>query len=82
MFYFAIVVNKPSNLKVSLQALRLKVFLFHKIVLYLWQKLPHMTQEERNTRYQKLMTQPVGVLIEHIIRLEEETKKPGSFAGG
>lgn len=34
-----------------------------------------MTQEERNTRYQKLMTQPVGVLIEHIIRLEEENEK-------
>ena len=34
-----------------------------------------MTQEERNARYQKLMTQPVGVLIELIIKLEEENEK-------
>lgn len=34
-----------------------------------------MTTEEKSERYRKLMTQPVGVLIEHIIRLEEENEK-------
>lgn len=34
-----------------------------------------MTQEEKQERYKKLMTQPIGVLIEHIIRLEEENEK-------
>ncbi len=38
-----------------------------------------MTQEERNERYQKLMTQPIRVLIEHILRLEEENEKTRDY---
>ena len=38
-----------------------------------------MTQEERNERYKKLMTQPVGVLIELIIKLEEENEKTRDY---
>lgn len=38
-----------------------------------------MTTEEKSERYRKLMTQPVGVLIEHILRLEEENEKTRDY---
>ena len=38
-----------------------------------------MTQEERQERYKKLMTQPVGVLIELIIKLEEDNEKTREY---
>ena len=38
-----------------------------------------MTQEEKQERYKKLMAQPIGVLIEHIIRLEEENEKTREY---
>lgn len=38
-----------------------------------------MTDQERNERYKKLMTQPVGVLIELIIKLEEENEKTRDY---
>ena len=38
-----------------------------------------MDTEERNKRYQQLMTQPVNVLIETIIRLEEENKQTREY---
>lgn len=38
-----------------------------------------MTTEEKNERYQKLMTQPIRVLIEHILRLEEENEKTRDY---
>lgn len=42
-------------------------------------KLKHMTQEERQERYKKLMTQPVGVLIELIVKLEEDNEKTREY---
>ena len=38
-----------------------------------------METEERNQRYQQLMTLPVNVLIETIIRLEEENQKTREY---
>lgn len=38
-----------------------------------------MTPEEKKERYEKLMTQPIRVLIEHILRLEEENEKTRDY---